>query len=152
MKLKHYLLITALAAPVAVFADTHLTQIRDNAAKLNTGFRDVDRELRNRQFNLAAVNSKVDLLDQEIANLKSLVSNFEASNPKLSAEAQKDLAAIKETIALLDMFHEHKSEMLKGDVAKLRGQLRAQAQNLSLRATHLEKTSARLLKTIGSGS
>lgn len=151
MKLHNYLLITALAAP-AVFADTHLTQIRDHAAKLNNGFLQVNRELKTKQFNLATINSKVDLLDQDIATLKSLSNSFESSNPRLSPQAEKDWQAIKETITLLEMFHGQKSEMLKGDVDKLRGQLRSQAENLAIRATHLEKVSARLLRAIGSGS
>jgi hypothetical protein len=153
MKLHHILLLitTALAAP-ALRADTHLTQIRDRAVKLNNDFKAVDRELRSKQFNLATVTGKVDLIDEDINQLKRLSSSFEASNPKLNPTAVKEWQSIKETIALLDIFHDRKAEMLKGDVGKVRGQIRAQSQNLSIRALHLEKTSAQLLRSMSSGS
>ena len=58
MKLTQLFIATALAAST-VFANDHLTRIRDRAGRLGKEFQDIQATLKNKQFNVADVQGMV---------------------------------------------------------------------------------------------
>jgi cytochrome c556 len=149
MKLSQLFMITALAAST-VFANDHLNQIRDHAGRLGKQFQDIQTKLKDKQFNVAEVKDRVSTIDGDIENLKRLSAQFEEANPSMAAS--KDWRQAKEAMLLISMFHEQKSQLLEADARTMRTEIRAKAQNLAIRAIFLEKTSTRLLKTMGGGA
>lgn len=149
MKLKKLFITTALAAST-VFANDHMIQIRDHAGKLGKEFQDIQATLKNKQFNVADVQRKVETIDGDIESMKKLSAQFEVANPSMTTN--KDWMQAKEVLTLINMFHEQKSQMLTADAKAMRTQIRAQAQNLAIRALFLEKTYIRLLKTMAGGA
>lgn len=149
MKLSQLFMITALAAST-VFANDHLNQIRDHAGRLGKQFQDIQTKLKDKQFNVAEVKDRVSTIDGDIENLKRLSAQFEEANPSMAAS--KDWRQAKEAMLLISMFHEQKSQLLEADARTMRTEIRAKAQNRAIRAIFLEKTSTRLLKTMGGGA
>lgn len=149
MKFTQLFITTALAASTA-FANDHLTQIRDQAGRLGKEFQDIRTTLKDKQFNVPEMQGRVNTIDGNIENLKKLSAQFEEANPSMTAS--KDWIQAKEVMLLINMFHEQKSQMLGADAKTMRTQIRAQAQNLAIRALFLEKTSIRLLKTMAGGA
>ena len=149
MKLTQLFMITALTAST-VFANDHLNQIRDHAGRLGKQFQDIQTKLKDKQFNVAEVKDRVSTIDGDIENLKRLSAQFEEANPSIAAS--KDWRQAKEAMLLISMFHDQKSQLLEADARTMRTEIRAKAQNLAIRAIFLEKTSTRLLKTMGGGA
>lgn len=139
--------MTMLLAASAAFASDHLTQIRDQAGKLSQEFRDIGAMVKNRNFNTAEVQNRVNVIDADIEGLKRLAGEFETANPSLVTTGNKDWKLAKDLIHLIDIFHEQKAEILKGDPKKQRSLLRGHAQGLAKRAFMLQETSSRLLRT-----
>ena len=151
MKFTQLAIATVLAAS-ATFANEHLTQIRDQAGKLGQEFRDIGVTVKNKNFNTVEVQNRVNAIDTDIESLKKSAAEFEAANHSLTANGDKDWKLSKDIIHLIDVFHERKSQMLSGDPKKMRSLIRAQAEGLVKRASTLQETSNRLLRTIPAGS
>ena len=149
MKLTQLFITTALAAST-VFANDHLTQIRDHAGRLGKEFLDIQTALKDKQFNVAEMQGRINTIDGDIENLKKLSAQFEEANP--SKRASKDWMQAQEVLTLINMFHERKSQMLGADARSMRTQIQDHAKNLAIRALFLEKTTIRLLKTMAGGA
>ena len=151
MKLTQLAITTVLAASAA-FANEHLTQIRDQAGKLGQEFRDIHVTVKNKNFNTVEVQNRVNAIDADIESLKKSAAAFEAAKHSLTANGDKDWKLSKDIIHLIDVFHEQKSQLLSGDPKKMRSMIRAQVDGLAKRASMLQETSNRLLRTIPAGS
>ena len=151
MKLTQLAITTVLAASAA-FANEHLTQIRDQAGKLGQEFRDIGVTVKNKNFNIVDVQNRVNAIDADIESLKKSAAEFEAAKHSLTANGDKDWKLSKDIIHLIDIFHEQKSQMLSGEPKKMRSLIQAQAEGLAKRASKLQETSNRLLRTIPAGS
>lgn len=149
MKLTQLFITTALAAST-VSANDHLTRIRDHAGRLGKDFLNIQATLKDKQFNVAEVQGKVNTMDGDIESLKKLSAQFEDANPSMTAN--KDWIQTKQAIVLVDMFHEQKAQMVGADAKAMRTQIRTQAQNLAIRALFIEKTANQLLKTMAGGT
>ena len=151
MKFTQLAIATVLAASAA-FANEHLTQIRDQAGKLAKEFRNIGVMVENKNFNTVEVQNRVNAIDADIESLKKSAAEFEAANHSLTANGDKDWKLSKDIIHLIDVFHEQKSQMLSGDPKKMRSLIRSQAEGLAKRASMLQETSNRLLRTNPAGS
>lgn len=140
------LAVTAALAASAAFASDHLAQMRDQAGKLGRAFRDIGVMVEKKNFNTEEVQNRVNMVDADIESLKRLASEFEGANPSLAANSNKDWKLAKDLVHLIDIFHEQKSEILRGDPKKQRSLLRGHAKGLARRAFMLQETSDRLLR------
>jgi cytochrome c556 len=152
MKIRNLAITLALTAS-AVFANDHLNQIAGTAKELQSDFSMMAQTLKNKNFAAEELKRELEALRGHVDQLKATADEFEAANPSLSGQHEKDWKLAKELIALVDIFHSQKAEMLNGDnPAKNRKMLKAQAEGLAKRSTVLRETALRLAQSLSKSS
>ena len=112
MKLTQLFIATALAAST-VFANDHLTRIRDRAGRLGKEFQDDPGHAQEQAVQRGRRAGQGE--GGDIESLKKLSAQFEEAN--LSMTTDKDWLQAKEAMLLIHLFHEKKSQMV-GDRRK----------------------------------
>ena len=121
MNIASKLTMTLAFTAVAAFANDHLMQIRDHARGLEQEFRGMKEIVNSKPFRSVELESRVATTAAGVDKLKGLWADFEASNPHLTKG--EDWKTAKEMVALIDMFHAQKSQLLGPDAHKKRGLL-----------------------------
>lgn len=145
MKTLRTLALTFAMSATAVMANDHLSQIRDHARSLEQEFRGIQTAVKSKDFQPDAVRSRLENTGAGVQKLKELVAGVESSSPNVAANPEWQRT--KDLVALLDIFHERKAELLGGDVKKNRSLMKATAEGLAMRAAMLEKSAGKLLSS-----
>lgn len=151
MKIRNLAMTLALTAS-AVFANDHLNQIAGTAKELQSDFSRMAQTLKNKNFAAEELKRELEALRGHVDQLKATAEEFEAANPNLTGQHEKDWKMAKELIALVDIFHSQKAELLNDNPAKNRKMLKAQAEGLAKRSTVLRDTALRLAQSLSKPS
>ena len=143
-----HLLMSALCATVlssALFADTHLTEIRTHAGQVKQGSEQIGRLLSVKQPDAQGIRDSIKTMGEDIENLHRLVVKITEANPQFVERGDQDWDLLKAQIQLLGIFHNTKDELMKADdMKKNRSLLRAHAKGLATRSAVLQATATRL--------
>jgi len=142
-KLTMTLAITAVGA----FANDQLIGIRDHARDLEREFRGIHEVVKDKKFNVADLQSRVEWTAGHVEKLKTLVAEFETANP--NAATNQDWKQAKDFVTLIDMFHAQKAQIVT-EGGKNRSMLKVHALGLAKRAAMLQQSADRALKSLGS--
>mgnify|MGYP000873095469 CR=1 FL=1 len=144
------LLVTTVFTAAAVFANDHLNEIAGTAKQLESDFGVIARTLKNKKFATDELKRDVEAARPHVDRLKAAADQFEAANPSLSERQKAEWSKTKELIALVDIFHSRKSELLdSGAAAKNRKLLEAKAKGLVHRSTMLRESAQKLSQGLG---
>jgi len=143
-----HLLISALCATAlssALFANTHLTEIRTHAGKVKQGSEQMSRLLSVKQPDAQGIRDSLKAMGEDIENLHKLVVKLTEENPQFVERGDHDWDRLKTQVQLLGIFHNTKDELMKADdMKKNRSVLRAHAKGLAVRSATLQETATRL--------
>ena len=143
-----HLLMRAWCATVlssALFADTHLTEIRTHAGQVKQGSEQIGRLLSVKQPDAQGIRDSIKTMGEDIENLHRLVVKITEANPQFVERGDQDWDRLKAQIQLLGIFHNTKDELMKADdMKKNRSLLRAHAKGLATRSAVLQATATRL--------
>jgi hypothetical protein len=145
MKTLNRLFCGMLLTAVGALANDHLVQIRDEARNLEREFRAMHAAAKAKNFQATDLQEKVTATGTQVARLKSLSEEFEASNPK--ASSVPEWKQTKDLITLLEIFHGQKSQAVAG---RDKGLIKAHADGLARRAMMLHTAADKALKSMGS--
>jgi TolA-binding protein len=132
------------AMSAAALDSSFVSQMQTTAHKLEREATGVHRALKSKRHDANEVKAKIDAMASDVEALQKLVKDFEATNPQLSSREQADWAALRNKVEVLGIFHENKRRLATEDLAKHRGQIRAFADGVALRARKLQVSAAQL--------
>ena len=147
MKLTYFATAFVMMATAAI-ANDHLVQIRDHAGKLAREYREIGSVVKSKNFNQADLQSRLSAVNADVDRLKQLAGEFESSNSQLAGH--DDWKRTKTLVDLIALFHTEKSNLLADQPHKKRSLLKSHAEGLAMRATKLEASSSKLLRSMSS--
>ena len=142
------LLGLAFATVPAMALDHHfMDQVMQSAQNIERDAKDVNVVLRNKRAGMNEISPKLEAMGADVAKLRALVDEFEASQKTLSERDRTDWELLKERVRLIEIFHNQKSQLASQNLDKNRGLIRAHAQGVALRAARLQETAAKLRRS-----
>jgi len=139
------LALTLAFTASAAFANDHVTQAATQARELAADYRKMTLTLKDKNFATQELQQELKEADDALAKIKTLLADYGATNPQLNAAQQKEWKRAQDLMALLEVFHGRKANLLEGDNPhKRRTAILQEAQALVTRADLLEKAVQRL--------
>lgn len=141
---------TAVLGTASLAFGSDLKTIADHAESIHKESTAISAGLKAKKMDAREVSNRLEVAGQNIANLKNAVDAYEAANPSMAGSAE--WKEVKERVALLEIFHKQKTELVNSDFEKNRRMLRAHSEGVAKRAEGLLQTANRLQKGSSSSS
>lgn len=141
------LMVCALAL-IPAFASSNAPvsqQLSTEARELRVAASEVAKVLKQKQADMAQVESRLDQFVQRASQINTLVAQAESNATSLDVRRQREIERLKGLATTLNLFVDNKKQLLEsGNAASQKDMLRSHALGVAIRAEMIEKTARNL--------